>query len=168
MGKNRVEKTTIPVAARVFAQTDYADSYRVLLPAGGPDDVLALTRIFMKVRLGWVVALLNLRNRVVPLLGIEAKKPPRKQRAELSFEPGTKVGIFQVFEHTNDKILMGEDDRHLNYRVLVTIDEVNGARWGIFSTVVHYNNWRGRLYFTPVKPFHRLVVPSMLRNMEIN
>ena len=32
------------------------------------------------------------------------------------------------------------------------------------STIVRFNNWLGRLYFLPVRPIHRLIVPAMLRN----
>jgi hypothetical protein len=31
------------------------------------------------------------------------------------------------------------------------------------ATIVHYNNIWGRLYFLPVKPFHKLIIRTMLR-----
>jgi len=31
------------------------------------------------------------------------------------------------------------------------------------TTLVIYNNWFGRLYFFPVKPFHKLIVQSGLK-----
>ena len=30
-------------------------------------------------------------------------------------------------------------------------------------TTVHYNYWLGKLYFIPVKPFHKLIIISSLR-----
>ncbi len=33
------------------------------------------------------------------------------------------------------------------------------------STTAKFNNWFGKLYLLPVKPFHKLIVPIMLRRM---
>ena len=33
------------------------------------------------------------------------------------------------------------------------------------STTVEFNNWFGRLYFLPVRPFHKIIVPTMLKGI---
>jgi hypothetical protein len=33
----------------------------------------------------------------------------------------------------------------------------------VVSTIVRFHNWLGRAYFVPVRPFHRLIVPAMIR-----
>jgi len=35
----------------------------------------------------------------------------------------------------------------------------------IISTTVKYNNWFGKIYFLPVKPFHKRIVPTMLKGI---
>ena len=35
----------------------------------------------------------------------------------------------------------------------------------VLTTVVHFNNGLGRAYFFVVRPFHRLIVTSLLRNV---
>ena len=56
---------------------------------------------------------------------------------------------------------MGEDDKHLNFRTSIMIDKSKSTISLI--TLVHFNNVWGKLYFLPVKPFHRLIIRSLLK-----
>jgi hypothetical protein len=56
---------------------------------------------------------------------------------------------------------MGEDDKHLNFRASVLKDKTNGTV--SLTTVVHYNNLWGRVYFFPVKPFHKIIMKALLK-----
>lgn len=99
---------------------------------------------------GWVDILFNLRNKIVSIFGL--KTPERTTNSDL---------IFTIIENRNEEIVMGEDDKHLNFRASVLKDESKGTISLI--TVVHYNNVWGRIYFFPVKPFHRLIVKAGLK-----
>jgi hypothetical protein len=86
-------------------------------------------------------------------------------------EKGEQIGLFKVFEKTEDEIILGEDDKHLNFRVSLFIDSQNENKTDknlIISTTVKFNNWFGRLYFIPVRPFHKLIVPTMLKGIIKN
>ena len=61
-------------------------------------------------------------------------------------------------------ILLGEDDRHLDFRLSVLRQRGGTADWVVVSTVVRFNNWLGRAYFLPVRPLHQLIVPAILRS----
>lgn len=76
---------------------------------------------------------------------------------------GERIGIFPVVARTPDEILLGLDDRHLDFRVSVRVADEESANLGIVSTLVRFNGWLGRAYFLPVRPAHRLIVPVMLR-----
>ena len=69
--------------------------------------------------------------------------------------------MFQVFDKNENELILGEDDKHLNFRISLFID--HQSKEIIITTTVIYNNWFGKLYFLPVKPFHRFIVPSMLK-----
>jgi Protein of unknown function (DUF2867) len=95
------------------------------------------------------------------------KIAPRNARIDLahaSLQPGESVGLFKVYQRSEDEILMGEDDRHLDFRVSVLLQVRHDERWAVITTVVRFNNWLGRVYFLPVRPLHRLIVPAMMRN----
>ena len=77
---------------------------------------------------------------------------------------GESLGIFRVFDRRVDELLLGEDDRHLDFRVSVLVRNDGSDDWAIVSTVVRFNSWLGRAYFLPVRQFHKLIVPAMLRN----
>jgi hypothetical protein len=75
-----------------------------------------------------------------------------------------RVGVFRVYERTDDEVLLGEDDRHLDFRVSMLLQrEGLEAPRVVVATVVRYNGRLGRLYFAVVRPFHRRIVPAMLR-----
>ncbi len=169
MSKPRLKEVPVPadsLAARVFRHPDYADGYLMRLPDAAPHDVESITRAFCSVQVWWVYALLWLRNRIVSVIRLKAEgEGPRRP---MTLEPGTQAGIFRVFERNANEILMGENDRHLDYRVSVIVQSRPNAHYVMVATVVHHHNWLGRLYFIPVRPLHRLTVRGMMRAMFAN
>jgi hypothetical protein len=109
---------------------------------------------------------MRLRDTLVAPFGL--KTAPRHLTSPQTrlFQPGNRVGIFRVYQRSAEEILMGDDDRHLDYRVSVLVRQQADQRWATVSTVVRYNGWLGRAYFLPVRPFHRLIVPALLRQMQ--
>ena len=162
-----IEHVSIPresLITNIFSHVDYADSYRVQLPAGAPHDIDALTYDALSAAPRWIHTLMALRDRIVRVVGL--KTTPRNQGdlARTPLQPSAALGIFRVFARSADEILLGEDDRHLDFRVSVLCQSDGAADWVIVSTVVRFNNWLGRAYFLPVRPLHRLIVPAMLRS----
>jgi len=161
-----VEKVAVPgatLAAGAFARADYADAYRVRLPGSGPRDIDALVRAAFTTVPGWARMLMRVRDRIVGVIGL--KTSPRGMRLDtVALQPGMSLGIFRVFARSASEILLGEDDRHLDFRVGVLLQREQGVDWVIVSTVVRFNSWLGRAYFVPVRPLHRLIVPAMLRS----
>lgn len=118
----------------------------------------------------WVGGLMGMRDAVVRLFGLKTSGRARDPEAALAaFQcvPGERIGIFTVLAVGAQEVVLGEDDRHLDFRVSLWLGDPlspqAGARSLTISTVVRFHNRWGRLYFFPVKPFHRLIVPVMLR-----
>ncbi|HNP79162.1 MAG TPA: DUF2867 domain-containing protein, partial [Cyclobacteriaceae bacterium] len=77
-------------------------------------------------------------------------------------------GLFRVYDKNDFEVILGEDDKHLDFRVslLLVPDSKNpGIKKLLITTLVRFNNVWGKVYFLPVRPFHKLIVPSMLNNM---
>ena len=73
-----------------------------------------------------------------------------------------------MFTTTENEVILGEDDKHLNFRVSLILNPKGKKTENkdlIVSTTVEFNNWFGRLYFLPVRPFHKLIVPTILKGM---
>jgi hypothetical protein len=69
-----------------------------------------------------------------------------------------KVGPFPVESESDDELLAGFNDKHLNFRVSVMAHDghVYLATW------VHPHNWGGRLYLRLIMPFHVLIARDAL------
>ena len=151
------------LVASAFAVTHYADAFAITLPPGVAADVDAIVRALPSAAPWWVDVLMRIRNRALRLVGLRTSRAADTAPANRApLKPGDHAGIFTVFARTDDEILMGGDDRHLDFRASV-LSRVEGERRAIvLSTVVHYNGSLGRVYFFFVRPFHRLIIPAML------
>jgi hypothetical protein len=168
MPKIKIEAVPLPddsLVKKAFSTINYADAYRAKLPENRPHDLASVVKSFAGAPPPWLGRLMKIRNSFSRLLGLEPKAGRLRSSQGLTLEPGAKIGIFKIFQKTANEVLMGEDDAHLNYRVSILLQPEQNACWATISTIVHYNNWRGRLYFIPVRPFHCLIVTTMLKNM---
>ena len=159
-----VRSVALPAESRAthyYPTTDLADAYSVALPAAASADPVTLARHLLTRQPPWVEHLMTVRDALVGRLGIktsgqlrDAPVAPRQQR----------VGIFRLYETHAAEVLLGEDDKHLDFRVSVLTRGVPGGpgRQVVVSTVVHCHNLLGRSYIALIAPFHRLVVRSML------
>ncbi|WP_109300249.1 DUF2867 domain-containing protein [Aquimarina sp. AU474] len=114
----------------------------------------------------WVGTLMVLRNKIVSVFGLKTGnnlKPEDILDTDFDLQKGTSIGIFKVFDKNDNEIVMGEDDSHLNFRVSLLLEPEEMKKTLTISTAVIFNNWLGRLYFLPVKPFHKVIVKSMLK-----
>src|SRR4051812_5108527 len=69
---------------------------------------------------------------------------------------------FPVQWESDDEIVLGEDDRHLDFRLsLLRRNSPTGTQL-IATTVVHSHNAFGFAYLNVIRPFHHLVVRASL------
>jgi len=61
-----------------------------------------------------------------------------------------------------NELLLGADDRHLDFRISIQCTGIDGGSELRVVTVVKFTNSLGRIYFLPVKPIHRIIVPAMM------
>ncbi|WP_190818380.1 DUF2867 domain-containing protein [Saccharopolyspora pogona] len=113
----------------------------------------------------WMRLLWRARKALAVALRLRDTKVPNGDRIspeEVSFTPGDKLAFFTVKGGEEDRYLILEaSDNHLvGYLALVA--EPAEERMSA-TTVVHYKNWRGRLYFTVIRPFHHMIVKRMLQ-----
>jgi hypothetical protein len=72
------------------------------------------------------------------------------------------VDFFPVQWESNDEIVLGEDDRHLDFRLsLLRRNSPTGTQL-IATTVVHSHNAFGLTYLNVIRPFHHLVIRTNL------
>ena len=97
-----------------------------------------------------VVAMMWLRNLVMKPFGVKRSK---------------EDAVFAPLDANEHEIVLGTNDKHLNFRASVIVEQRDGDQTVTMTTVVKFNNKYGRLYFVPVKPMHKYVVlPMLLRH----
>jgi hypothetical protein len=150
---------------------DYADSYEGYF-VDRNDDITAaqIGKAFFSSAPNWVSTLFAIRNKIVRFFGLKVADTAADKQALLdkfTCSPNERLGLFKVFERTTNEVIVGEDDKHLNFRVSLlkaATDDANRKKITVSTTVV-FKNAFGKIYFLPVKPFHRIIVPAMLKRI---
>jgi len=138
-----------------FETYDYSDSFHKHITSD--KEISEITAQLFSIP-PWIKHLFKFRDVMVKPFGLKSEKEFNKNSLNMN-----KL-MFNIIEKTDCEVIMEEKDRHLNFRasVLKTIDQNN--TYIHITTLVKYNNFFGRLYFFPVKPFHKLIVKYMLKH----
>ena len=162
-----VNCVALPGESRVngfYETTDLADAYAIRLPLDAITDPELLARFIFGQQAPWVAKLMRVRDALVAGFGIKTSRQLQNPAASGSSK---RIGIFKIYETSAQEILLGEDDKHLDFRLsILRQTRTSGAATApylIVSTVVHCHNRLGRAYILLIAPFHRLVVQSSLR-----
>ena len=163
---HRVTLVSLPPESRIakaYASSNLVDAYSIELPSGASTNPELLARFIFSQQAPWVSSLMAVRDAVVGRFGLKTAK----QLPSLGAQSKTgRLGIFRIYGTSPTEVVLGEDDKHLDFRLSVlcsTQPSPGGKRHLTLSTVVHCHNRLGRLYILVIAPFHRLVVQSSLR-----
>ncbi len=141
-------QTAIPAAPcadaeRILPGYQFADAYKV--PALHRVDAIEATRMAFAQGPRWIRGLMGLRNRLGRLFGLK---------------PAPASG-FPVVSQAPDEVVLGLDDKHLDFRIVVRI----GGGFATVTTIVRWHNAWGRAYLTAVMPFHRAIAARMIEGV---
>lgn len=147
----QIRKYMLPISSSLNGSDwDYSDSFsgelfttnQIITP-----NILAY--YFFNSAPTWVESLFNVRNKIVKLFGL---KTPNKTDKIQDFEikKDQIFGIFHVYDITENEVILGETDKHLDFKVSIFYN-VSVKSEIIISTVVKYNHWSGKFYFTFIK-----------------
>lgn len=67
-----------------------------------------------------------------------------------------------IIEDTAQEAVMMKDDKHLLFYVYIAKVENNQVE---VTTVVKYHNTLGKVYFFFIKPFHKIIVPRVMKEL---
>lgn len=162
-GNNVVRAVALPPGASIAALypgSNLADAYAVDLPTARARelDMESLARQLLGSQPGWARKLMVVRDAIVARFGIRTAK-------QMEARPGKRIGIFRIFAVSDDEIIVGEDDSHLDFRISVLRQRDTGQeQFGsvTVASVVHCHNWVGRAYILLIRPFHKLIVQRSL------
>ena len=99
----------------------------------------------------WVKWLMKIRNIVVTPFGL---------RTDLG--QGETIGFFPIDKRNGAEIILGFDDKHLDFRISILTDgsHAYGATW------VRRHNRLGRFYLAIVMPFHIFIMRNAIGRIK--
>jgi len=171
----QIKKTYLPLNSTLKNTTyHYVDCYSGLY--SDPENKISITDIgkaFFTSSPRWINNLLKVRDKIVNYFGLKISKIDENELLiklhSFSFKSGEQIGLFKVIDKTDFELILGEDDKHLNFRISLLINNSSESfkKELILSTSVLYNNNFGKIYFYTIKPFHRIIVPVMLKRVMV-
>jgi Protein of unknown function (DUF2867) len=141
----RAREVPVPATALLAGAlpgVDWSDAHAVDCGPDAPADPQEWADALFRDAPRWVVAALALRDALVGLVGIDRSAP----------------SAFATLARTADEVLLGTDERHLDFRASV----LREPRRVVLSTVVQLHDARGRAYFAIVRRVHPMIVRAML------
>lgn len=157
---NKIRITSIPkrsIYNQFITKIDYKDSYTTPLTNN-----ISISNIYLNtfaLMPKWITNLMRIRNKIVSPFGLKTTKKPSEVLLN-SIKEGKKAGIFTIYKITDNEIIAGDKDKHLDFIVSVFKEDEKI----VLSTLVQFNNLFGKIYMTIIIPFHKLVVKAMLKN----
>lgn len=137
----------------------FADAFAIRAHDKQTDARMA-TRLVFSRQPGWIAALIRLRDRIVAPLGLKGT-----QHAP----PDASIGGFPVVSEAPERVVLGFDDHHLDFRIVVDAFALDDGGHSIrATTLVKPHHLAGWIYLKLVLPFHRRIVPNMLNRLNSN
>ncbi|MEV8534002.1 DUF2867 domain-containing protein [Streptomyces sp. NPDC051211] len=138
---------------------DHVDAVAVDIPAG--TSAAEFAHRVLAATPEWVHRLLDLRDKITAPFGLHSQE--RVAVPDIRIEPGRKLGPILVRSVSEEEVLGGEDDKHLDFRASFAVrPSASGGLEGVFTTVIRFHNLAGRLYFKAIQPFHNLIIPRLV------
>ncbi|MDR2121208.1 MAG: DUF2867 domain-containing protein [Tannerella sp.] len=163
-----IARSTLPVnsSARNYLPADYVDIFGTDVRDDArltPDNLLiAVWTDFPK----WVQMLFKLRDWLVKPFGLKTGEDGKdfKHKFAEAIRSGGRFWLMRVLAKSADEIVVQLADTHLTAEMSVHREKSNPDQLRInFITTVHFHHVWGRVYFFFVRPFHKIIVKTMMK-----
>jgi hypothetical protein len=134
---------------------NWADRFEGTLQEKGLTSLTA-ARLILENPPAWVSFLMRLRNCVVRWFGLKI----------VQLSAGESAGGFPIIASTSDRTVMGFDDHHLDFRIVIDVEAHDSNPTISVTTLVNRKNWLGWVYMMFVAPIHRRIVPATLKKVS--
>jgi hypothetical protein len=146
---------TAAIRASGLARVDFSDGYSGRADRTYADAEQAARAVFADPP-HMVRSLMALRNVIVAPFGLKAG-------IDFSDRGLGKIDVFPIISNTNSEIVVGGNDKHLDFRIWIGIQPSAKGSEVTISTLVKINNRLGKGYLSVVMPFHKLLSRALLQ-----
>ena len=151
--------TNLPQGTKVLnfiENIDYTDTF--ITEFRQDSDIKDLYLRLVNTKSKTIDFLMSLRNKIMSIFG--AKTVINEIKG--NFAVGNNVGLFKIYYIDEKEIISGLKDGHLDF--CISFYKIDNKV--LLSTLVKYNNTFGKVYMNIIKPFHKLIVKNMLKNLK--
>jgi hypothetical protein len=165
----KITKSPLPENSQVknFLPSDYVDTYSVIVSEHSqltPDNILIT---FWTDFPAWLQMLFKLRNYLVKPFGLKAGNIDKnfEQKLEEAIRNGSQPDfLMTVPAKTANETVVRLTDKHLTAELSVYNEKLNDNKLKInITTLVHYHNTLGKIYFFFIRPFHKIIVKAVTK-----
>ena len=171
MGNIQIIEELIPRSDQIFiafGKVNYEDSFCLSLETKKRFDVNFIILKIIRYLPKWFMLLLNLRNAIASIFGLKKGKidDVYDNLENLDFKQDQSIGGIFIILKENNLLIIELKDKHLDFSFSILIREEEGITKGSLGTVVKLNNFLGKIYFFLITPFHRLIIPNILKRLS--
>jgi hypothetical protein len=170
----KIKKSKIPTnsLAEKYLPADYSDVYEMIVEKNSqltPDNLLIA---FWTDFPAWVQCLFRLRDILVKPFGLKGADDNynyfQQKFTEMVRTSETYKQMSIPAKNENETILQMAD-KHLTAELSCHIENIIDNKLKIsIITLVHYHNVFGKIYFNVIKPFHRIIVKTIMKRSVAN
>ena len=146
---------TAAIRASGLSRIDFADAYSGQADRTYIDAEQAARAVFADPP-RMVRCLMASRNGIVAPFGLKAS-------IGFSDRGLGKIDVFPIISRTAGEVVVGGDDKHLDFRIWINIQPGLTGSEVTISTLVKINSLLGKIYLLVIMPFHKLLSRSMLQ-----
>jgi hypothetical protein len=142
---------------KMLAKIDFVDTFST---TNHINNIEEITNLVFNTTPKWINSLFAVRNKIASLFGLKTEMPNDYNE---NYKVGGYVKFFKIFSISDNEVILGADDSHLNFRAVINNDKSDSYNIKVI-TLVEYNNLKGKIYMGIIKPFHRQIVKRMVKN----
>ena len=113
----------------------------------------------------WMKRILVARNGIASLFGLEIPTIAEIMHPEIrsNYRVGDKIGPWPIFALTDQELVAGRDNKHLDFRISV----LKTGKSAVFSTVCNVHNPFGKIYLLCIVPFHTWGIRKLISSAVV-
>jgi hypothetical protein len=171
----KIKKQKIPADSLIanYLPADYSETYETVVAKNDrltPDNILISSWTDFPV---WVRFLFRFRDALVKPFGLKGGDVNNKQTFEYLFKEMVRTGgnynMMSVSAKSGNETVLKLSDKHLTTELSCHIEDLPDRQMKIsIITLVHYHNALGKIYFTFIKPFHIIIVKTIMKRSIVN
>ncbi len=149
----QVEPPPDSLIADWYPRSQLLDSYAIDMSSAPAGSMRQLATLAFGDPPAWFRALLAIRDAAMRPLGVKSSRQLRE-----GGPAAARVDFFPILAECGNEIVLGENDRHLDFRMSLLRIPAGSHTTVVATTAVHIHNGLGRTYIAVIRPFHHLVV----------